>query len=159
MVNKFFRILHTEVRGLHQAAYLLAGFALLSQVLALVRDRLLAHAFGASSTLDVYYAAFRIPDFIFITVGSMVSISVLIPFMIEKMNSGQEAGKKFISNIFSFFFIMMMFVGIIAFFTAPFFLRLLFPTFAAQASFSSLVAMTRILLLSPIFLGCQWLTT
>ncbi len=152
MVNKFLRILHTEIRGLHQAAYLLAGFAFLSQVLALIRDRLLAAAFGAGSTLDVYYAAFRIPDFIFITVGSMVSISVLIPFLMDKIKAGQEDGKKFISNIFSFFFLLIVVSAIIGFFLTPFLSRLLFPGFTAD-KMNQVISLTRILLLSPIFLG------
>jgi len=152
MVNKFLRILHTEVRGLHQAAYLLAGFALLSQVLALVRDRLLAASFGATGTLDVYYASFRIPDFIFITVGSMVSISVLIPFLMDKIKSGQEDGKKFISNVFSFFFLLIVVSGIIAFFLVPFLSKFLFPGFTGD-KLSEVIVLTRILLLSPIFLG------
>ncbi|HAO65052.1 TPA: murein biosynthesis integral membrane protein MurJ [Candidatus Taylorbacteria bacterium] len=152
MVNKFLRILHTEIRGLHQAAYLLAGFALLSQILALVRDRLLAASFGASGTLDVYYAAFRIPDFIFITVGSMVSISVLIPFLMDKMNDGQEEGKKFISNIFSFFFLLIVVSGVIAFFFVPYLSGLLFPGFSGD-KLAQVIGLTRVLLLSPIFLG------
>lgn len=152
MVNKFLRILHTEIQGLHQAAYLLAGFAFLSQVLALVRDRLLAASFGAGSTLDVYYAAFRIPDFIFITVGSMVSISVLIPFLMDKMKNGQEDAKKFISNIFSFFFLTIVVAAFITFFLVPSLSKYLFPGFTGE-KLDQVINLTRILLLSPIFLG------
>jgi putative peptidoglycan lipid II flippase len=153
MVKRIFSIFHQETPGLHQAAYLLGFFALCSQVLALFRDRILAAHFGASSTLDLYYSAFRIPDFLFATVASIVSISVLMPYLMQKMDKSNIDAKKFIDNIFSFFFILMMVVGILAFWTAPFFLKLLFPPFAAEASFGSLVTLTRILLLSPIFLG------
>jgi putative peptidoglycan lipid II flippase len=152
MVNKFLRILHTEIRGLHQAAYLLAGFAFFSQVLALIRDRLLAATFGASGTLDVYYAAFRIPDFIFITVGSMVSISVLIPFLMDRLKAGQEDGRKFISNIFSFFFLLIVISGVVAFFFVPVLSKFLFPGFTGD-KLGQVIGLTRILLLSPIFLG------
>jgi putative peptidoglycan lipid II flippase len=152
MVNKFLRILHTEIRGLHQAAYLLAGFAFFSQILALVRDRLLAASFGANGALDVYYAAFRIPDFIFITVGSMVSISVLIPFLMDKIKTGQEEGKKFIGNIFSFFFLVIIVAGVIGFFAVPFLSTFLFPGFTGS-KLDEVVSLTRILLLSPVFLG------
>ena len=70
----FLGAMNIEVRGIHQAAYLLALFALLSQLLALVRDRLLASSFGATETLDVYYAAFRVPDLLFATVASLSSL-------------------------------------------------------------------------------------
>src|ERR1035437_855769 len=69
------------VRGLHQAAYLLAGLTLASQGLALLRDRTFAHTFGAGQTLDLYYAAFRVPDLVFALVSSLVSAYVLIPLI------------------------------------------------------------------------------
>ncbi len=152
MVKRFFSVINKEVSGLHQAAYLLAFFAISSQLLALVRDRLLASHFGAGHTLDLYYAAFRIPDFIFITVGSMVSVSVLIPFLVEKMKAGAEEGRRFIGNIFTFFFLLIIVISIIAFFFIPTINKLLFTGFST-ADLSIVNNMTRILLLSPIFLG------
>ena len=83
MVKKILSVLHKEITNINQAAILLGLFAFCSQILALVRDRLLAHIFGASSTLDVYYAAFRIPDFLYISIASLASITVLIPFFIK----------------------------------------------------------------------------
>ena len=47
MVRRVLEAVYREVRGLHQAAYVLAVFTFISQILALVRDRLLAHHFGA----------------------------------------------------------------------------------------------------------------
>jgi len=152
MVKGFFKIINKEVSGLHQAAYLLAFFAISSQILALIRDRLLAAHFGAGHILDLYYAAFRIPDFIFITVGSMVSVSVLIPFLVEKMKAGSEEGRKFIGNIFTFFFLLIIVISIIAFFFIPIINKFLFTGFNS-VDLSIVNNMTRILLLSPIFLG------
>jgi putative peptidoglycan lipid II flippase len=152
MVKGFFKIINKEVNGLHQAAYLLAIFAISSQLLALIRDRLLASHFGAGHELDLYYAAFRIPDFIFITVGSMVSVSVLIPFLVSKMKEGHEEGKKFIGNIFTFFFLLIIATSIIAFFFIPTINQLLFNGFSS-ADLITVNNLTKILLLSPIFLG------
>src|ERR1035437_7759539 len=152
MVKGFFKIINKEVNGLHQAAYLLAIFAISSQLLALIRDRLLAAHFGAGHQLDLYYAAFRIPDFIFITVGSMVSVSVLIPFLVEKMKAGPEEGKKFIGNIFTFFFSLIVVTSMIAFFFIPSINSFLFRGFNAS-DIKIVNTLTRILLLSPILLG------
>ncbi|MCX6702028.1 MAG: hypothetical protein NTX96_02425 [Candidatus Zambryskibacteria bacterium] len=153
MVKRFFNIFNREIAGLHQAAYLLGFFAICSQVLALVRDRILASQFGAGNTLDLYYSAFRIPDFLFVTVASIVSISVLIPFLIERLEKSEEDAKEFFDTIFSFFFCFMIICGVVAYFTAPYFMKLLFPVFANTSSFGDLIQLTRILLLSPIFLG------
>ena len=152
MVKRFFKLINREVSGLHQAAYLLALFAFLSQILALVRDRILAATFGAGNTLDIYYASFRIPDFIFITVGSMVSVSVLIPFLVEKMKNGHEEGKRFLGNIFTFFFLLIVIISGIAFFFIPSLTKFLFPGFNIPDT-DKVITLTRILLLSPIFLG------
>ncbi len=153
MVKKFLNLLNTEIAGLHQAAYLLGFFAICSQVLALFRDRILASQFGAGNTLDLYYAAFRIPDILFVTVASIVSISVLIPFLMERFGKDDQSAKEFVDSVFSFYFFFMFAVGLLAYFTAPYFMSRLFPVFAGTEDFPDLVQLTRILLLSPVFLG------
>lgn len=151
MVKRVFNFIGKEIGGLHEAAYLLGFFALLSQVLALVRDRLLAYSFGATHELDVYYAAFRIPDFIFVSIASIVSMSVMIPFLIERLEKGNTEAKEFIDAIFTAFFFIIGSVSVIAFVFTPFILRFFFPSFSADME--TLISMTRIMLLSPIFLG------
>lgn len=153
MVKQVWNLLNREWSGLHEAAYLLGFFAFLSQILALIRDRLLAHSFGAGQTLDFYYAAFRVPDFIFVSIGSIVSLSVLIPFLLEKINRSDAEAKDFLSQLFSFFFLLISFVSVLAFFLIPRILPQLFPAYLADPAYPELLIMTRILLLSPIFLG------
>jgi putative peptidoglycan lipid II flippase len=151
MVKRVLTFINREVGGLHEAAYLLGFFAILSQILALVRDRLFAFYFGAGYTLDIYYAAFRIPDFIFVSIASMVSMSVLIPFLIERLDKGKEEARAFINAVFSFFFVTIGIASVAAFIFTPQLVRIIFPSFAGSAS--QLVTLTRIMLLSPIFLG------
>ncbi len=153
MVRKFFNFLGREINGLHEAAYLLGAFAIMSQVLALLRDRLLAHTFGAGTTLDLYYAAFRIPDFLFVIVASFFSASIIIPFFSEKIRVGKDSGREFLSVMFSVFLIVMAVVSTIAFFLIPHFASSLFPGFAEEPYRSQIILLTRILLLSPLFLG------
>jgi putative peptidoglycan lipid II flippase len=149
-----------EIAGIHRAAYLIGAFTLLSQVLALFRDRLLASSFGAGHTLDLYYAAFRVPDLVFATLASLVSVSVLIPFFTTTAESGGEHGavhsrervQKLMSEIFSFFVIMMTVASVILFILMPLIAEHLFPGFDT-ADFATIILMSRILLLQPIFLG------
>ena len=152
MVQKFFGFFYKETSALNQAALLLGLFAFLSQILAFLRDRLLAHIFGASSELDIYYAAFRIPDFIFIAVASVVSLSVLIPFIVEKEREGKEALRDFINNVFSFFSILIVIVSVATYFLMPTLSGLLFKGFSSDV-LKEVVFISRILLLSPIILG------
>ncbi len=142
-----------EIGGLHEAAYLLAFFAFLSQIIALVRDKLLAYSFGAGHTLDIYYASFRIPDLIFVSIASMVSASVLVPFFIDRFNNDSDKGKRFIDSIFSAFFISIIVISVITYFFIPQLINLLLPGFQNDPSLPQLILASRILLLSPIFLG------
>ncbi|MEI7463021.1 MAG: lipid II flippase MurJ [Candidatus Taylorbacteria bacterium] len=153
MVKHWFSFIGKEIRGLHEAAYLLASFAFLSLILALVRDKLLAYTFGAGHAIDVYYAAFRIPDLIFATVGSLVSASIILPYFIEKFEASKENGKTFSDGIFTIFFSLMIVVSIIVFFLAPWLVPKLLPGFVNDPALSDLILSVRIMLLSPFFLG------
>jgi putative peptidoglycan lipid II flippase len=131
----------------------LAVFAFLSLILALVRDKLLAFTFGAGHSLDIYYAAFRIPDLIFATVGSLVSASILLPYFIERFESSQEKGTSFSDSVFSVFFGAMIVTSAVAFVLAPWLVPLLLPGFAHDPGLPDLILCMRIMLFSPFFLG------
>ena len=84
MVSALIKIISKKVDGVKQAAFFIGFFVLLSQILALVRDRLLAFYVGPGETLDIYYAAFRIPDILFVTVASLISVASVVPHFTEK---------------------------------------------------------------------------
>ena len=151
MVKRILTFLNRETSGLHEAAYLLASFAFLSHILALVRDRLFAHFFGAGTPLDIYYAAFRIPDFIFVSVASIASLFVLIPFIMDRIDD-KEGLKDFLSSIFTAFFIFIILVSVVVYFFVPSLTNLLYPGFSADM-IEQVVTLTRIMLISPILLG------
>lgn len=149
MIRRFFGYLSQEVRGLHAAAYILAGSALLSSLLALARDRLLAHQFGAGTTLDIYYAAFRVPDLIFVALGALVSVYVLIP---ELARRGGDEQKKYLDTILVGFSLVSIGVALVASLAAPLVLAKLFPALMRLHGVE-LVFLTRILLAQPVLLG------
>ncbi|MEK7609721.1 MAG: lipid II flippase MurJ [Patescibacteria group bacterium] len=153
MVKRFFSVIGKEIKGLHEAAYLLAGFALMSQLLALVRDKLLAYTFGAGHSLDVYYAAFRIPDLIFVSIGSLVSASILLPFFVERFQKGKEDGKNFSNSIFTVFFALMVITSAVMYFLVPKLIPFLLPGFANDPALPDLILSSRIMLFSPFLLG------
>ncbi|HEX7724565.1 MAG TPA: lipid II flippase MurJ [Candidatus Paceibacterota bacterium] len=153
MVKKWMKMIGREIRGLHEAAYLLAVFAFISLVLALVRDKLLAYSFGAGNILDLYYAAFRIPDLIFVSIGSLVSASILLPFFIDRFGKGESDGRTFFDSMFTVFFGLMVITAGAAYFLAPYLVPIVMPGFKLAAEQHILVETTRIMLLSPFFLG------
>src|SRR3989344_1585361 len=157
-MEKIFKIFGKEYENINQAAILLGGFALLSQILGLLRDRLLAHFVGPSASLDIYYAAFRIPDLIFISIASLASITVIIPFLQEKMSSRSgdasmtEEARKFLNDIFSVFFSVIILVSIFVFFLMPYLSFFIAPGFTPENQ-ARVIELSRIMLLSPILLG------
>ncbi len=148
--------MYKEVRGLHQAAYILALFAIGSQLLAIVRDRLLAHMFGAGPELDLYYAAFRIPDLMYVLFASVLSVYVLLPFVSRYTEEGgAKAGGQVLSQIFSIFLVLFSLISLTLALTAVFYVPYLFPGFEAQSAL--LVTLIQILLFQSFLLGLSTL--
>ena len=150
MVRRFLERIAAPIRGLHQAAYLLAGLTLASQGLALLRDRVFAHAFGAGQVLDLYYAAFRVPDLVFALVSSLVSAYVIIP-RITGMN--RESTRRLLSESATFLFGMGGLLCVILAIFMPQFLSLLYPDLVASPYQAQFILLGRILLVQPILLG------
>jgi putative peptidoglycan lipid II flippase len=156
MVRGLFDRIAAPVRGLHQAAYLLAALTLVSQILALLRDHIFAGTFGAGEILDLYYAAFKIPDVVFALVASLVSAYVLIP-RITQLST--EKARELLSQTVSFLLIGGGIICIgLAVFASPI-LFAIYPTFRASVHAGEFVLLARILLLQPILLGLSGIIT
>ena len=61
----FNNIFNSQTKNITRGALILGASYFISAILGLIRDRLLAGRFGAGLELDVYFAAFRIPDFVY----------------------------------------------------------------------------------------------
>lgn len=156
MVRKLLTTLTAPVRGLHQAAYVLAGLTLASQALALLRDRLFAHSFGAGDVLDLYYAAFKVPDLVFALIASLVSAYVLIPRLARGRH---EESKQLIAQTATFLFVSAGLLCLaLAIFARPL-LFALFPEAAASPHADGFVLLARLLLIQPILLGLSGIAT
>ena len=153
MFGRLLKKINRRWEGMHEAAILLGVFSLVSQLIGLARDRLLAHVIGPSATLDVYYAAFRIPDFLFISVATLASITVLMPFLIEKIStSGVETARKFMNDVLSGFLVVLVLVSLLVFVCMPFIAHLIAPGFS-PSEIHLLIGTSRVMLISPIFMG------
>lgn len=152
MVRRVLKMVYSEVRGLHQAAYVLALFAFGSQMLALVRDRLLAGTFGTGPELDLYYAAFKIPDVLFVVFSSVLSVYVLMPFVTRaQAKEGDKVAQDRLSQLFSLFLCLYAVVALVLWVVVPLLVPKLFPGLVASSD--ELVLLVRILLLQPLLLG------
>ena len=135
------------------AAFVITAAGMASRVLGLLRDRFLAGTFGAGDTLDVYYAAFRIPDLIYnlLILGALSAAFIPVFTGLISKDEKDEAWKvaNGILNLSIFFIIVL---SIILAILAPWLMKILTPGFSAE-KMEMAVSFTRIMFLSPLFLG------
>jgi len=69
----------SQIGRLASAAMLLSASFVLSRILGLLRNVVIADIFGNSRAVEAYFAAFRIPDTIFLLVSGGALASAFIP--------------------------------------------------------------------------------
>ena len=100
----FAKLFNSQTKTVTFAATLLGLSALISRFLGLIRDRLLAGKFGAGEELDIYFAAFRIPDFVYgiLIMGGVAA--VFLPVFSEYFRKNEEDAWRFANNLLNCFF-------------------------------------------------------
>lgn len=141
----------TTVSG---AAVLVGCFLLLSKILGLLRDKILAHIFGAGNVLDAYYAAFRLPDLIFnlLILGALTA--GFIPIYLEVRQKSKEDSEALAASIFNIILILLVLFSLSIIIFAPYLMKAIVPGFDADKR-ELAATLTRIMALSPLFLGAS----
>ena len=149
-----FKILNSQSKTITGAAIILSGATLASRIIGVIRDRVLAHYYGAGPIMDAYYAAFKIPDLIYnlLIVGALTAgfIPTFTKLLSEKDNN--EQAWKLTNNLVSILGAAL--IGVCAFgmiFTNTL-NRVIAPGFTGQ-NLIRVAMFTRIMFLSPILLG------
>jgi putative peptidoglycan lipid II flippase len=126
----------------------------LNRLLGLVRDEIIAAKFGTSADLDAYYAAFRIPDFLFLVVASGAFGAAFIPVFTRFLERNEDdtawvLASSMLNTVFCAIGVLSAF-GVL--FAGPLVTHLVAPGLTSEQQ--RLAAdLTRILLLQPLFLG------
>ncbi len=144
--------LYNSISNVHAAALLLGAAGLLSRLLGVLRDRMLAAEFGAGRELDIYYAAFQIPDFLSVIFLLGAASSAIIPVFQEYAARDRESAARLVAVASMIFFGCAAAAAVVAFFAAPAIVPLIAPGFSSE-ELDSLAILTRIILISPILLG------
>lgn len=83
--------------NLFRALLTVSGFTLLSRVTGLIRETLIARAFGASQFTDAFYVAFRIPNLLRRLSAEGAFSQAFVPILAEFKNSqGHDATKRLV---------------------------------------------------------------
>lgn len=143
------------------ASLLLAASSILSRFLGVLRDAVFSRIFGSGSeggvfALDAYYLAFRIPDFLYTLLILGALSSAFIPLYTRLKKSEPERANHFVNTTLSTVFFLALFSSALLFVLAPWILPILAPGFS-QETLSLSINLTRLLLLSPLFMGLSGL--
>jgi putative peptidoglycan lipid II flippase len=151
MIKSLFNILKKST--VTSGAIILVISSFVSRILGLVRDRLFASTFGAGDDLDAYYAAFRIPDFIFNLLILGALSSAFVPVFVNYLSRGKKEEAWHITNsLLNILLLVSIVICGLFFLFADRLIFLIAPGFD-QGKKELTVLLTRIMLVTPIFFG------
>lgn len=157
--RKFWYYISQRKLTIPSAAVILGVTALGSNILGVLRERLIAVKFGATHLTDIFYASFRLPDLIFNLLVLGAVSSAFIPIFIDYISDKDKEAEanKVASNFMNFLLFGTIVLGIVIFVLARKLVPFLLPGFFADGAkadfntFETAVNATRLMVLSPVF--------
>jgi putative peptidoglycan lipid II flippase len=149
----------TSSRALARAGLIVSGAFLVSRLLGWVRLVVIGNAFQAGPELDAFFAAFRLPDLVFQLVAAGALSSAVIPVLSALFATDETARAwRVVSTIANLMLVALLILAVVVLVAAPLIIPAITPGFDA-AEWSRTVDLTRIMILSPIFLALGSLAT
>ncbi|MDD3285277.1 MAG: murein biosynthesis integral membrane protein MurJ [Patescibacteria group bacterium] len=152
------KLIGRPINSITAAAALVALFSVASRFLGVVRDHILAGSFGAGAELDVYYAAFRVPDFIYSLIVLGALSAGFIPVFSEMIKRSEtwpgekEKLVRLANNVFNSLLLLIILLSVLGVIFAGPLTAWIAPGFS-EAAKAQTAHLTRIMFLSPLFLG------
>jgi putative peptidoglycan lipid II flippase len=139
--------------ALARAGIIVSSAFLVSRVLGYVRLLVIGNTFGATPELDAFFAAFRIPDLIFQLVAAGALSAALVPVVSALFTTNEHARAwRVVSTVINLMLIGLVILAVGFFVLAPVIVPIITPGFEG-AQLDETIQLTRIMLLSPIFLA------
>src|ERR671937_636453 len=144
-----------------RASIVMIAALVASRVLGWLRLSVIGATFGASPQLDAFWAAFRIPDALFNLLVAGALSSAFIPVFAGYLAKEREKEAWHVaSSVVNLLILSLLGLSVVMFLAAP----LLVPVFVAgfkddPAQLAECIRLTRIMLISPIFMGLSALVT
>lgn len=134
--------------------YLLAISSLLSRLLGVYRNHALAAMFGASAVSDAYFAAFQVPDTIYLLLVFGAVSASFVPLYLKLNKENPQEAQDFVSSVMNGFLLAVALLCLVVFVIADHFVSWLYPLFPAEVQ-QQTTELLRIMLLSPLFFTCS----
>lgn len=143
----------TAGRALVRAGLVVTGAFFVSRALGWVRLVVIGTTFGVQGALDPFFAAFRLPDLIFQLVAAGALESALIPTIATLLARDEQARAwRVVSSVTNLMLAGLAVLAGMLFVLAPVVVPAVTPGFDA-AQTATTVDLTRVMLVSPIFLA------
>jgi putative peptidoglycan lipid II flippase len=147
------RIINSRSKTITFSAGLIAFSVGVSAILGLLRDRLLVGYFNIEK-LDIYFAAFAIPDFVYGVIITGGIVAAFLPIFALTLEKSKSEGWKLANNTLNVLIITLTILCGILFLFTPFIVKIIAPGFSPEY-LQETVFLTRIMLISPILLGAS----
>ncbi len=146
-------------RSLATAGLVVSGLYMASRVVGFVRAFVIVDTFGLGRELDIFNAAFRLPDLIFQLVAAGALSSALIP-VIAGLFAKDEDQRAYhvVSTVANVMLGLLLVLAVAAFIAAPVLVPPITHGFDPD-KMARTIDLTRIMLLSPIFLAAGSVAT
>ena len=145
-----------------RASAIMISTLVASRVLGWLRLSVIGARFGESPELDAFWAAFKIPDAIFGLLVAGALASAFIPVFAGYLaREREEEAWRVASSVLNALLILLVAFSAVMLLAAPLIVpTIVAPGFAAKPGQLALtIDLTRLMLLSPIFMGLSSLTT
>ncbi len=143
----------SAARTLARAGLIVSAAFLVSRILGWLRLVVIANVVDSPTELDAFFAAFRIPDLLFQLVAAGALSSAMIPIVSSLLETdGQRRAWRVVSTVTNLMLIALIVLGVLVLLTAD----ILVPIYTSgfdPATMTRTIELTRIMVLSPIFLA------
>lgn len=140
-------------RVLANASLILTIAALASRLLGWIRLLVIGSQFGATSQLDAYFAAFRIPDAIFqLVVAGALSAALIPVFSSYRAREDEKEAWRLASSVINLVLVALAVFSAVMAILAPWVVPVIAPGFDGPTT-ALTIRLTRLMLLSPVFIG------
>lgn len=124
--QKGLKLLFRRQTNIISAAFIIMSTVIFSQLLGLIRQRLLVTIFGASNTVGVYLYATKLPDLLFQLIIAGALFSAFIPVYSDFIEKKREKEANVMaSTLLAFWLIVFFGLSVVLFLFAPFFLQVM----------------------------------
>lgn len=156
-INKTKQIIFAQQGGIFSSALIISGMIVISGIFGFLRYRILAGYF-TKEELDIFFAAFRLPDLIFEILITGALTSSFIPVFIKYQKNKEEL-EQHISSIFNLLLIILVMIVIVLYFSMDSLIPLITPGFKGE-KLMQVILYSKILLISqlPFLVAGNFLT-